>query len=57
MMNRSTMNPLSRRLVPVEYPNDDSRVPVVFETLLGNDLEMRRQVIEDYFKITETDID
>lgn len=57
MMNKSTMNPATRRLIPVEYPDDDSKVGVVFETLLGNDIEMRRSIIEDYFDATETDID
>ena len=57
MMNISTMNPVSRRLVPVEYPTDDSMVADVFNALLGTDIEARRELIEEYFKITEVDIE
>lgn len=57
MMNKSTMNPLTRRLVPVEYPENDSDVPMYFNALLGDDIETRRILINEYFEITEGDID
>ena len=57
MMNKSTMNPLSRRLISVDHIGNDEDVAIVFETLLGNDIEGRRSIIEEYFKVTETNID
>lgn len=57
MMAKSTMNPLSRRLVPVEYPGDDKQEEMVeiFKALLGDDLEDRRTLIDQYFDMTEDD--
>lgn len=57
MMSKSTMHPATRRLVPVEYPQNDEQLGMIFETLLGNDIESRRSIIEEYFKITDVDID
>ena len=57
MMNRSTMNPTTRRLTPVEYPLDDSNVADVFNALLGSDIEGRRYLIEEFFKMTKVDIE
>lgn len=57
MMNRSTMNTLTRRLIPVEYPENDSNVASTFEALLGDDIETRRLLINEYFEITDVDID
>jgi DNA gyrase/topoisomerase IV subunit B len=51
------MNPLTRRLVPVEYPDKDDGVADMFEALLGSDIESRRMLIEEYFKMTSVDID
>lgn len=51
MMAISTMNPSTRRLIPVEYPEDDNQVAQLFEVLLGNDLESRKYLIEEYFDI------
>lgn len=56
MMAISTMNPSTRRLIPVEYPENDEEVRNLFEALLGNDLEARRYLIEQYFDM-EVDID
>lgn len=57
MMNISTMNPLSRRLIPIEYPDNDGHVADMFNALLGSDIEARRMLIEEYFKITEVEVD
>jgi DNA gyrase subunit B len=57
MMSISTMAPLTRRLVPVEYPSDDSNVASYFNALLGDDIETRRILINEYFDITDVDID
>lgn len=53
MMNVSTMNPLTRRLVPVEYPEDDSDLRMYFDALLGDDIETRRVLIEEYFDLVD----
>lgn len=57
MMSISTMAPLTRRLVPVDYPADDSDVASYFNALLGDDIETRRILINEYFDITEVSID
>lgn len=57
MMSKSTMSPLTRRLVPVDYPENDSEVASYFNALLGDDIETRRILINEYFDITNVDID
>lgn len=49
----STMNPATRRLIPVEYPENDQDLAMYFNTLLGTDIEMRRMLIEEYFDTVE----
>ena len=53
MMNKSTMNPLTRRLIPVDYNENSEFVQDCFNALLGTDIESRRELIEYYFKATE----
>lgn len=57
MMSISTMSPLTRRLVSVDYPENDADVADYFNALLGDDIETRRMLINEYFDITDTDID
>ena len=57
MMSLSTMAPKTRRLVPVEYPENDGDVASYFNALLGDDIETRRILINEYFSITRVDID
>jgi len=57
MMSISTMAPETRRLIPIEYPSDDNKVAMFFNALLGNDIEMRKMLITEYFAMTETSID
>ena len=57
MMAKSTMNPKTRRLIPIKYPEDDSGLKELFEALLGNDIESRRVLINEYFDQTEVSID
>lgn len=57
MMHVSTMSPLTRHLTKVEYPKDDSMLSTYFNALLGDDLETRKALIDQYFEITETNID
>lgn len=57
MMSISTMKPETRRLVPVEYPEDASELSTYFNALLGDDLETRRILIEEYFNIVDDNLD
>lgn len=52
-MSISTMKPASRRLIPVEYPENDQDLAMYFNTLLGDDIEMRRLLINEYFETVE----
>lgn len=56
MMAVSTMNPLTRRLLQVEYPEDDSELGMYFQSLLGDDIETRKLLIDEYFDLTEADV-
>ena len=53
MMNKSTMNPATRHLIRVEYPEDDSDLAAVFAAVLGNDLETRKSLIQEYFNLAD----
>lgn len=54
MMWKSTMCPETRRLLPVEYnPETDKTCNSVFNALLGDDIEMRRILVKEYFSVTE----
>ena len=57
MMSISTMRPDTRRLVPVEYPEDDSELRGYFNALLGDDLETRRILINEYFDLVDDSLD
>ena len=57
MMSISTMKPETRRLVPVEYPENDSELRGYFNALLGDDLETRRILLEEYFDLVEGNLD
>lgn len=56
MMSISTMRPDTRRLIPIEYPADDTNLAEYLNAILGDDLETRRVLIEEYFKVTESDV-
>jgi DNA gyrase subunit B len=49
MMSVSTMHPNTRRLISIEYPEDDTMLRNYFDALLGDDLEARRELVEAYF--------
>lgn len=57
MMSVSTMAPETRRLIKVEYPENDEDVANYFNALLGDDIETRRILINEYFELTSVDID
>ena len=47
MMWETTMNPESRRLIQV-MPTDEEETRVMFETLLGDDIQARKDFIAEY---------
>lgn len=57
MMSISTMKPETRRLIPVEYPENEEDLMTYFNALLGDDLETRRILIEEYFDLVEDNLD
>jgi DNA gyrase subunit B len=57
MMSLSTMNPETRRLIRVEYPENDSDLRTYFNALLGDDLEARRALIDEYFDLVDGNLD
>ena len=57
MMSISTMKPETRRLIPVDYPEDDSELRGYFNALLGDDLETRRILINEYFDLVDANLD
>ena len=55
MMSVSTMKPETRRLVRVEYIENDEQLHSLINALLGDDLEIRIYLINEYFDM-EVDI-
>lgn len=49
MMSISTMHPGTRRLVQVHYNDADEQLADLIDALLGNDIETRRFLIDEYF--------
>jgi DNA gyrase subunit B len=56
MMSVSTMRPDTRRLIPVEFLEDEEGVHKIFDALLGDNIVNRRFLIEQYFDL-DVDID
>lgn len=56
MMHVSTMAPKTRRLIPVEYSGNDISVKELFNALLGDDIETRRLIVNEYFEQTEVGV-
>lgn len=48
MMNYTTMNPATRRLVQVLYDESDANTHFMFNALLGDDINNRKVLINDY---------
>lgn len=57
MMAISTMNPMTRRLIPVEYPEDEATLRDMLNALLGDDIETRRILIDEYFDLVNDTVD
>ena len=54
MMSVSTMHPATRRLLQVELNEEkDPECTAVFNALLGDDIEMRRTLVQEYFSMTD----
>ena len=50
MMWESTMNPVTRRLTKVEFPEGSEKdFGILLDALMGDDLESRRELIKAYF--------
>lgn len=49
MMAVSTMNPATRKLIQIEYPENETVLADIMNALLGDDLESRRVLIDEYF--------
>ena len=54
MMWDTTMNPKTRRLIRISY-EDTENLDYVFEALLGDDLDGRREMIEEYAQSIDVD--
>jgi DNA gyrase subunit B domain protein len=55
MMYKTTMSKEDRRLIAVDFPEDpedQKMLASLFEAVLGNDIEARRELIDQYFSIT-----
>lgn len=56
MMNKTTMNPSSRRLIRVN-PDDETQTLIMFNTLLGDDIAARKAYIAangaDYIELAD----
>ena len=57
MMSLTTMNAKTRRVVKVEYQEDESKMAEAFEQLLGDDLKSRKAIISEYFSKIAVDLD
>ena len=56
MMWQTTMNPATRRLICVS-PADAKKTAYIFETLLGDDIDERKDFIMKYGKMYLADAD
>ena len=56
MMSVSTMHPNTRRLVRVNYIKDDTELHALINALLGDDIQARKYMIDEYFDM-EVDLD
>ena len=48
-MSIAIMDKESRRLIKVEYPKNEERFNILIESLMGNSVEDRRDIIDVYF--------
>ena len=55
-MAETTMNPDTRRLTPVDWPEDVEAFEKVMHELMGNDLAERKAWIADYFSATRGEL-
>lgn len=53
-MAETTMNPENRRLIQIDYPEDDVELKVLMEALMGDDINSRKSLISAYFDETES---
>lgn len=48
-MYNTVLNPKTRRLIQVQFPEDTTELNLLCEQLLGNDLDSRREIVKEYF--------
>ena len=53
MMNKTTMDPENRHLIKISYPESDDQLIKTMQSLLGDDLSGRKELIFDYFDNTD----
>lgn len=52
-MYETVLNPETRRLIQVQYPEDDTELWELCNQLLGNDIDSRREIVKEYFNQVE----
>lgn len=57
MMSQTTMNPATRHLIPVEWPADEKGLVEMFNATLGDDIEARKRLVDDYFDTVDINIE
>ncbi len=57
MMSVSTMNPETRHLIPVEWPADEDALREMFNATLGDDIEGRKKLVDEFFAMDTIDIE
>ena len=56
-MSDTIMDKENRRLVKVEYPKNEERFNILIESLMGNSVADRRDIIDVYFDSEFEEID
>ena len=51
------MNPETRRLIPIEWPADETGLVEMFNATLGDDIEGRKRLMDEYFETVDIDIE
>lgn len=52
-MYETVLNPETRKLIQVQYPDNDQELWELCEQLLGNDLDSRREIVKEYFNTVQ----
>lgn len=52
-MYNTVLNPKTRKLIQVQYPDDDQSMWELCNQLLGTDIDSRREIIKEYFNTVQ----